>query len=119
MDATFSESVQPDWESFVACIERRGTPRRVHNIELFLDWEIEEAICTRFGLLAGLPEDTWFRQKRAIAVQRFLGYDYVRQGVEGLEWPLKRSTTDEECVLSVGLSRFSVSVSSLFSSLIF
>ena len=86
--------VKPDWEGFLACLQRQGTPARVHHIELFLDWEIEEAICERFRLLDGLDcEDAWFQQKRKIAIQRFLGYDYVRQGLEGLDWALPKTSS--------------------------
>jgi uroporphyrinogen decarboxylase len=66
-------------------------PRRVHHIELFLDAEVQEAVCQRYGLLDGLnPSDPYFDLKRQIAIQRHLGYDYVRCGLEGLEMPLHR-----------------------------
>jgi uroporphyrinogen decarboxylase len=96
----FSVNVMPDWEAFCACIERKGTPRRVHHIELFLDWEVEETICQRFGLLDGLDaEDVHFPQKRTVRIQRFLGYDYVRQGVDSVDMPLRRTSTDDTATL--------------------
>ena len=96
----FETLVQPDWEGLVGCILRRGTPRRVHHIELFLDAEVQEAIVQSFGLLDGLdPDDPYFVQKRQIRLQRFLGYDYVRQGIEGLEMPLHRVQTSDTAQL--------------------
>ena len=91
-DKFFSTTVAPDWESFVSCIGRKGTPSRVHYIELFLDPEMQAAICSRFNLLDGLrPEEPFYDQLRQIRLQRFLGYDYVRCGLEGLEMPLLHS----------------------------
>lgn len=92
----FAVSVAPDWEALVRCIRREGTPKRVHNIELFLDGEVQEAICRRYDLLAGFDRaDPYFDLKRQIAIQRFLGYDYVRCGVENLDMPLNRSKVDD------------------------
>jgi hypothetical protein len=33
----FSTPVHPDWENLIAWIRKKGTPSRVHHIELFLD----------------------------------------------------------------------------------
>jgi len=55
--SSFSASIKPDWEALVRCIERKGTPERVHFIELFLDREVQTAICEKFGLLDGLDPD--------------------------------------------------------------
>jgi uroporphyrinogen decarboxylase len=83
----FSVAFKPDWEAFSSCLCRQGTPRRVHNIELFLDPEAQEAICTRAGIGMDLdPADPWFTQKRQIALSRWLGYDYVVAEIEGVEW---------------------------------
>ncbi len=87
----FTSPFQPDWEGLVDCILRRGTPRRVHHIELFLDGEVQDAILEAHHLLDGLDaDDPYAAQKKQVRLQRFLGYDYVRQGVEGLEMPLHR-----------------------------
>jgi uroporphyrinogen decarboxylase len=92
----FAVSVAPDWEALVRCIRRAGTPQRVHFIELFLDAEVQEAICQRYDLLADLdPADPYFDLKRQVAIQRFLGYDYVRCGVENLDMPLHRTKVDD------------------------
>lgn len=94
--------VQPDWETLVACILRKGTPRRVHHIELFLDQEIKDAVCAAFNVLDGLDQDDAdFPFQREIRTQRFLGYDYVRQGIDGLDMPFHRSTTTD----TAGLQR--------------
>ena len=98
----FSVDVAPDWEALRDCIERKGTPRRVHHIELFLDREIQEAVCQRFDLLDGLDaDDPHFLQKREIRVQRFLGYDYVRQGVDrgSADMPLHRIAVGDTAAL--------------------
>ncbi|MCX6993831.1 MAG: hypothetical protein NT011_11915 [Kiritimatiellaeota bacterium] len=85
----FSVPIKPDWEALVACIQRRGTPRRVHCIELFLDSEIKTALAGQFGLNDGInADDRYAGLKQEVRIQRFLGYDYVRQGAEGLNFPL-------------------------------
>lgn len=90
----FSTAVTPDWEALVSCIRREGTPKRVHHIELFLDVEVQAAICERFDLLEDLdPADPHFEGKKQITLQRFLGYDFVRCSLEGLEWPMNYHTT--------------------------
>ena len=95
-ESPFSVAVTPDWEAFRDCIMRKGTPNRVHHIELFLDHEIQEAIWQRYHLLEGLDaDDPAFPLQRMIRVQRFLGYDYVRQGVDVLEMPLNRLVTED------------------------
>ncbi|MDP6115378.1 MAG: uroporphyrinogen decarboxylase family protein [Planctomycetota bacterium] len=93
-------NITPDWEGLVSCIRREGTPSRVHYIELFLDSEVQTAICRRFDLLDDLdPGQDRFDQKRHIAVQRFLGYDYVRGGLDGFAMPLKHLNTEDTAEL--------------------
>ena len=92
--------VQPDWEAMLRTIRREGTPERVHYIELFLDGEIKDAVCDRFDLVRDLDgNDPHYAQRREIAVQRFLGYDYVFVGVEGLDFPLNRDATEDTAAL--------------------
>lgn len=96
-----NRKVTPDWEGLLACIERRRTPERVHYIELFLDGEIQDAVCERYGLLKDLDSDgPFFGQMREIAIQRFLGYDYVRCGLEGMDMPLKHVVTEDTAALA-------------------
>jgi uroporphyrinogen decarboxylase len=92
----FCKDVKPDSEAFLANLRRQGTPSRVHYIELFLDGETKDAICERFDLAAGISrDDPYFMQKREIAIQRFLGYDYVFAGLEGVEFPVWRATVPD------------------------
>ncbi len=74
-----------DPEGLLRNLRREGTPRRVFFIELFQDRGIEDAIDRQFGVTAGLdrarPEFEW---ARAIAMQRFLGYEVVHTGLLNL-----------------------------------
>ena len=75
---SFSNPVIPDWRAFLRCLKREGTPERAHFIELIIDSEVQDEICRRFGILDGLiPEDPFYKHKKQVAVQSFLGYDYV------------------------------------------
>jgi len=97
----FAVDVTPDWEALRDCILRKGTPARVHHIELFLDHELKVALCERYGLMDGVdPAEPFFNLKREIAVQRFCGYDYVRQGIEGLEMPMNRQIAEDTAELA-------------------
>jgi hypothetical protein len=82
MRTPFRRDVTPDWEEILACIQRKGTPRRVHAIELEMDYEVREEIIQRYDLGEGLhPSDP----RRIIRLQRFLGYDYVYAWPEGVD----------------------------------
>ncbi len=97
----FEVKVSPNWEGLVRCIRRQGTPDRVYHIELFLDGEVQDAICKRYGVLEGLaPSDPFFLYKKQIALQRFLGYDYVRARIENMDMPLRRLRADDTAALS-------------------
>jgi len=74
----FSTDITPDWEGFMKCLRREGTPRRAHFIELIIDGEVKDEICARFGLANDLdPADSTYFYRRQIALQTFLGYDYI------------------------------------------
>jgi uroporphyrinogen decarboxylase len=95
-NSPFSVDITANWEELVHCIERKGTPDRVYFIELFLDVEVQTAICDRFNLLDGSgPDDPFFEQKRQVILQRFLGYDYVRCGLENMDMLLKRTSIED------------------------
>jgi uroporphyrinogen decarboxylase len=99
-EPVLAKPITPDWEAFVRCIRREGTPRRTHYIELFLDVEVKDAIIRRYDLSAGLDRSDanfWYRQE--VAVQRFLGYDFVRCGMDDMAWPLNHGTTDDTAVI--------------------
>lgn len=101
IESPFKVDVNPDWEAFRDCILRKGTPDRVHHIELFLDREVQDAICARYHLLGHLDiDDPTFPYQRMIRIQRFLGYDYVRQGVDDLNVPLNRILTEDTAKLT-------------------
>jgi uroporphyrinogen decarboxylase len=85
MKSPFAVNVMPDWEGLVDTIRREGTPARVHFIELFLDPEVQEAVCERFGITEELdPSEAHYDLKRQVALQRFLGYDFVRMGIDDI-----------------------------------
>lgn len=66
-------------------LRREGTLDRVYCIELFLDSEVQDAICARFGIGEGLdPASHYYGIQRQIELHRFLGYDYINVGIEGL-----------------------------------
>jgi len=96
MKTLLEKKITPDWEKFIDCINRKGTPERVHNIELFLDGEIQNAVCEKFNLLDGFNgDDPYFNEKKQVQIQRFLGYDYVRMGLENMDFVLSFSTTED------------------------
>ena len=98
----FATRVEPDWQALVDCIRRVGTPKRVHHIELFLDREVQDEVARLFHLLDGLdPDSPSFEFDKQIRIQRFLGYDYVRCGLDGLEMPLNRAEVED----TAGLQR--------------
>lgn len=74
----FTQVGRLDPDGLIRTIRRERTPDRVFAMELFQDRGIEDAIDRRFGVTAGLdPADPHHELKRRIAIQRFLGYDYV------------------------------------------
>jgi uroporphyrinogen decarboxylase len=98
----FSLDVKPDWEAFLRCLRREGTPQRVFFIELLIDEEIRAEVARRFDLMDGVPaDDPWYALKREIRVQRFLGYDYVRWGVDDVGVKIDRLKTAD----TAGLTR--------------
>ncbi len=85
----FDRPARPDWEAWRDCILRKGTPRRVHHIELFLDAEIQQSIVDRYQLADGIAaDDPWRSEKLQVLLQRFLGFDYVCVGLEGMDFPV-------------------------------
>ena len=37
----FSVDIVPDWQGFLRCLRREGTPERVFSIELLIDEEVK------------------------------------------------------------------------------
>jgi len=100
-DSPFLVDTSPDWEGLVSCIRREGTPDRVYHIELFLDAEVQDAICERYQVLDGLARsDPFFSYQKEIALQRFLGYDYVRARLEDVVMPLHSMSANDTAALA-------------------
>ncbi len=86
----------PDADALLANLCRKGTPKRVHHMELFHDPEIMVEICGRYDLLKGLdPNDKWFEQRKIIALRRFLGMEYVSAGLLDIAMPLNWTRTED------------------------
>lgn len=80
--------VKPDYEALLANLKREGTPKRVHYLELFLDREISQSIIKRYDIGSDISEDDPHHHwKMEIALKRFLGYDYISSGIEGIGFP--------------------------------
>ncbi|HNR34008.1 MAG TPA: uroporphyrinogen decarboxylase family protein [Candidatus Hydrogenedentes bacterium] len=101
MKTPFSVAIEPDWRGLLDAILRTGRPKRVHFIELFLDPEVSEALASRYGILDDLnPSDPYYTEKREVAIQSFLGYDYVRCSLRGMDMPLNYSNTKDTADLA-------------------
>jgi uroporphyrinogen decarboxylase len=91
---------QPDPDAFLANILRKGTPRRVHHIELFQDAEVADAIVRRYGLMDDVPrEDPNYERKKHIVVQRFCGFDYASAALLRLDLSLFKTTVEDTAAL--------------------
>jgi uroporphyrinogen decarboxylase len=87
---------KPDSKALVDNLSRKGTPKRVHHMELFHDGEIMAAIVERYDLLKGVVKaDPWYGAKEQIAVTRFLGFDFLNTGLSGIDMPTKGLKTDD------------------------
>lgn len=90
----------PDWEGFLDCLLRKGTPDRTYFFELMIDPEIQDQLCDRFHLIDDLDQaDPFFIEQKTVRLQQFLGYDSVRQGVERLDMPFHRELVDDTAAL--------------------
>ena len=93
-------SHQPDWEALIDNILRKGTPNRVHHMELFHDREIAEAIVERYDLNAGFDRsDPDYGRREYIRLRRFLGFDYVSASMVGLDMPLNTLKAEDTAEL--------------------
>jgi uroporphyrinogen decarboxylase len=98
----FAGPVQPDCDALVSCILRRGTSRRVHNLELFIDAEVQAALVRRYRLADSVrPDDPFRAEKTQVALMRFLGYESMRCKPQGLEFPHNTASVED----SAGLAR--------------
>lgn len=102
----FTIDVKPDWEELVNVIRRHALPRRVHYIELYLDAEVQTAICERFHLLDQLSvEDAYFDQRRQIILQSWLGYDHVGCSLENMPMPTAGTLIEDTADMKRGAGR--------------
>lgn len=93
--------IEPDIEGLIDVIRRRGTPKRVHNIELFLDAEVKEIICERFGIGDDIEDDEPFAAlKRDVELHRFLGYDAFRVPVGRYAFSAEKLSADDTTAIS-------------------
>ncbi|HOJ33911.1 MAG TPA: uroporphyrinogen decarboxylase family protein [Candidatus Hydrogenedentes bacterium] len=100
MSDYFEIRVEPDWQGLLHSIQRTKPAERVHFVELFLDAEVQDTLCDRFGLLSGLsPADPAFSLKKEVRLQSFLGYDYVRCKIDPFELPLNRQRVEDTAAL--------------------
>ncbi len=73
------KKVTPDVEGLLSVIRRTAVPKRVYNIELFLDDEIKDQACQYFGLDKDIDKNSPFASlQRDIILHSFLGYDVFR-----------------------------------------
>ena len=80
----FSHKVLPDWQGLRDCILRKGTPKRVYNMELLIDQEVQDAVCERFDLTEKLSEsDPYYEQKKQVSLMWFLVLQryFIRQKI--------------------------------------
>lgn len=82
MENNFKAPFEPNIDELIEIIYRHKQGKRVHHIELFLDEEIKQQICQRFGIAKDIkPDEPFAILKREIELQRFLGYDAIRWGL--------------------------------------
>ncbi len=91
MGSPFHRSVEPDADGFFRCLAGER-PERVHNVELYQDFEINRTVAERFQVWHDVD---WAKKESGllaeVAIQRFLGYDYVSGLVGGIDLPLHRT----------------------------
>lgn len=82
-------TVRPDYEALLKNLRRQGTPERTHIMELFLDIEVQDTVVKQFSLDNNLNKNSPdYELQRQIAVQRFLGFDYVTVKIENFEYDI-------------------------------
>jgi uroporphyrinogen decarboxylase len=106
VQSPFKTPFKPDYESLLSCMRREGTPNRVHNMELFLDGEVQIAIGERFDLWKDIkPDEPFAYLKKTIALHRFLGYDYVTCGVGNVNYPTHQVVAEDTADLKRATGR--------------
>ncbi|OGV36779.1 MAG: hypothetical protein A2020_03105 [Lentisphaerae bacterium GWF2_45_14] len=78
MDVFKLQPIQVDFAAFRDCIQRKGTPKRVHFFEFYLDRPIKEELARRLGFHEKFDDKHPFSYyEKEIALQKFLGYDML------------------------------------------
>lgn len=107
MSSLLNRRIAPDAEAFLSNLRREGTPKRVHHMELYLDGEVSVAIADQYDLWKDIGTDEPFCwQKREIALQRFLGYDYIKCGLDNYYWPLNKEVIEDTADIKKAGGRF-------------
>jgi len=93
----FSEiPISPDCSGLIDCMTRKSAPKRVHYFELFLDEEVQESIFSKYGLESELTVNGPFRRlEKQVVLQKYLGYDYVRCGLDDFRMPLMLTSIED------------------------
>jgi len=92
----FTREITPDWQGFAQCLRREGMPQRVYFIELLLDEEVKQTVAERFGLMEDVArDDPHYLLTREWRVNRFLGYDYLRCGLDNFDFRVHRHAAED------------------------
>lgn len=92
---------EPDAAALRDTILRKGTPKRVHHIELYHDGEIRNAIAERFDLMTDIRRDNPdYERIKLLRVNQFVGFDHVSASMVDLPFPLKHAVTNDTAELS-------------------
>ena len=85
-----------DYNALLDNLRRKGTPNRVHFMELFHDAEIADAVIEKFGLEAKLDKnDPNFAYRRQIELCRFAGFDHFSANMFGCDFQLKNALVED------------------------
>lgn len=80
--------VRLNLDGLLANLRREGTPDRVYFMELFLDAEVQDALCARYGIGPQVDPDaplTYYQ--RLVNLYQFLGYESVYFHTRGVNFP--------------------------------
>ena len=91
--------VRLDYEGLLRNLRREGTPSRVFSMELFLDDEIQQELALRFGTSSQDPNDPYYQQKTMISLYRYLGYELIRVGLDGMKFPRQNTIQSQDSAI--------------------
>ena len=93
---------KPNWQGLINNILRKGTPSRVHHIELFHDEEVRAAIAENFDLDKKFklnPNDPDYSRRQYIAFQRFLGFDHISVNLVDVDFEFHQTSIKDTAEL--------------------